>query len=160
MHAHDLSFTAIDGSPLPLAAYRGKAILVVNTASACGYTPQYAGLQALWKRYRDRGLVVLGVPSNDFGQQEPGDDAAIRGFCESRFGVSFPLSRKEQVVGGQAHPFYGWIVAEFGEGVAPRWNFHKYLLDGDGNLVGAWPSRVAPLSDELTGAIEAALPVQ
>ena len=110
------------------------------------------------KNYRERGLVVIGVPSNDFGAQEPGDEAAIRAFCDTRFGVSFPLSQKEPVVRPICHPFYQWIADEFGEGVVPRWNFHKYLIDGEGNLVGAWPSKVDPLSEEVVSAIEGVLP--
>ena len=116
--------------------------------------PQYAGLQRLWERYRARGLVVLGVPSNDFGAQEPGEEAAILSFCGSRYGVTFPLTAKVGVIGADAHPLYRWIAAELGEDNAPRWNFHKYLLDGDGSLAGTWPSRVEPEDDEVIAAIE------
>lgn len=157
MSAHDFQFTAIDGGRIAMAGFRGRPVLLVNTASECGYTPQYAPLQALWERYRDRGLVVLGVPSNDFGAQEPGDEAAIMAFCSTRYGVDFPLTAKQHVIGGEAHPLYRWIAAQLGEDMAPRWNFHKYLLDGDGELTGTWPSRVEPLSGEVVGAIEAAL---
>ncbi|HUN51220.1 MAG TPA: glutathione peroxidase, partial [Candidatus Sulfotelmatobacter sp.] len=136
----------------------GKAILVVNTASQCGFTPQYAGLEQLWTAYRDRGLVVLGVPCNDFGAQEPGSAGEIQQFCTTRFKVDFPMADKVAVIGGSAHPFYRWIVAELGEDQAPRWNFHKYLVGPNGALVGAFPSRVAPLAKELTEAIEAVLP--
>lgn len=156
--AHDFSFTAIDGKPLPLARFKDKAILVVNTASQCGFTPQYEGLEQLWTTYRDRGLVVLGVPCNDFGAQEPGSASEIQQFCTTRFKVDFPMADKVAVIGGNAHPFYRWIVAELGEDQAPRWNFHKYLVGPDGALVGAFPSRVAPLSKELTQAIEGVLP--
>lgn len=158
MSAHDFAFTAIDGRPLPLSAFRGKAVLVVNTASECGFTPQYAELQRLWETYRDRGLVVLGVPSNDFGGQEPGDEAAIQAFCARNYGVDFPLTTKQSTAGAEAHPFYRWIAAEFGEDLVPRWNFHKYLIDPEGNLVGAWPSRVKPTAPEIVEAIEGALP--
>ncbi len=156
--AHAFAFTAIDGKPLPLANFKGKAVLVVNTASQCGFTPQYEGLEQLWNTYRDRGLVVLGVPSNDFGAQEPGSAAEIQQFCTLKFKVDFPLSDKVAVIGGAAHPFYRWIVAELGEDQAPRWNFHKYLIAPDGQVAGAFPSRVAPLSKELTQAIESVLP--
>jgi glutathione peroxidase len=153
MTAHEFSFTSIDGAKLPLADWRGRPVLVVNTASFCGYTPQYTGLEALWRRYKDRGLVVLGVPSNDFGQQEPGSAKEIKEFCET-YEVGFPLAEKQKVVGGEAHPFYRWVVAELGEAGAPRWNFHKYLVAPDGTLAGAWPSRVDPLAPEITREIE------
>jgi glutathione peroxidase len=157
MSAFDFSFRKIDGGDLPLAQWRGKPVLVVNTASECGFTPQYADLEALWQRYRDRGFVLLGVPSNDFGAQEPGSDAAIKGFCEKNYGVDFPLAAKEKVVGKDAHPFYRWVVAELGEAGAPRWNFHKYLVGPDGKLIGAWASRVKPGDAAITGSLEAAL---
>jgi glutathione peroxidase len=153
-NAHRFEFAALDGGSLPLEAWRGHPVLVVNTASYCGYTPQYRDLEVLWQRYRDRGLVVLGVPSNDFGQQEPGTAAEIRGFCAATYGVDFPLAAKCRVVGGAAHPFYRWIAESLGEAGVPRWNFHKYLIGADGELVEAWPSRVAPLDPEIAGAIE------
>ena len=156
MSAHDFEFPAIEGGALPLKAWRGKPILVVNTASFCGYTPQYTDLEKLWTRYKDRGLVVLGVPSNDFGQQEPGSAKEIKAFCET-YDVSFPLADKQKVTGGDAHPFYRWIAAELGDAGVPRWNFHKFLIDGQGEIAGAWPSRVAPLSKEVTEAVEQAL---
>ena len=116
MSAHDFSFRTIDGAPLPLSDFAGKAVLVVNTASACGLTPQYEGLETLWRDYGARGLVVLGVPCNDFGAQEPGTEASIKTFCETRFGVDFPLASKEAVIGAGAHPFYRWVLGELGEG--------------------------------------------
>lgn len=157
MTAYDFSFTSIDGQPLPLKSYAGKAVLVVNTASFCGYTPQYQGLEAVWRKYKARGLVVLGVPSNDFGAQEPGSAGEIKQFCELNYQVDFPLTEKQHVIGPAAHPFYKWIAAELGEGGVPRWNFHKYLIGPDGTLAGAWPSRVTPDSAEVTKAIEGAL---
>jgi len=156
-NAHDRSFNTIDGKALPLAEFKGKAVLIVNTASACGFTPQYAGLQTLWEQYRDRGLVVLGVPSNDFGAQEPGDENAIAAFCTERYAVDFPMTEKVTVIGGDAHPFYGWIAESLGEDAAPRWNFHKYLIDAGGDLAAMWPSQVEPLSEEVIEAVEAAL---
>ena len=156
--AHDFAFTSIDGEPLPMRGFAGRAVLVVNTASLCGFTPQYEDLQALWQDYRDRGLVVLGVPSNDFGQQEPGSEAEIKEFCEVNFNIDFPMTQKQQVVGDQAHPLFRHIVAQLGPGAAPRWNFHKYLVAPDGELTGAWASRVSPTSPEIVGAIEAVLP--
>ena len=157
MSAHDFTFIDINQQPLRLEEFRGRPLLIVNTASECGYTPQYAGLQKLWERYRARGLVVLGVPSNDFGNQEPGTEAQIQEFCATHYGVDFPLTAKQQVSGSNAHPFYRWIVEQVGEAGAPRWNFHKYLIDPDGNLVDLWPSRMEPLAKEITTAIEALL---
>jgi glutathione peroxidase len=156
--AHGFAFTAIDGGALPLSAWEGKPVLVVNTASYCGYTPQYRDLEALWQKYRDQGLVVLGVPSNDFGAQEPGTEAEIKNFCETRYAIDFPLTEKCKVIGGSAHPFYRWIAQTLGEGAAPRWNFHKYLLGPDGELVGAWPSSVSPGDKVVTQEIEKLLP--
>jgi glutathione peroxidase len=156
MTAHDFTFTSIDGPPLPMKAWAGRPVLVVNTASFCGYTPQYKTLEALWQGYKAKGFVLLGVPSNDFGQQEPGNSSEIKAFCAT-YDVSFPLSRKETVIGAEAHPFYRWVAAELGEGAAPRWNFHKYLVGSDGLLAGAWPSPVEPTDKAITSAIDAAL---
>ena len=157
MSAYDFSFRKIDGGALALAQWRGKPVLVVNTASECGYTPQYKDLEVLWRRYRDRGFVLLGVPSNDFGGQEPASEAEIKDFCERDYQVDFPLAAKESVIGRNAHPFYRWIAAELGEAGAPRWNFHKYLIGPDGAIAGAWPSRVGPTDAAISGAIEKAL---
>ncbi|MSO92084.1 MAG: glutathione peroxidase [Rhodospirillales bacterium] len=156
--AHDFRFTAIEGGELSLARFKGKAVLVVNTASMCGYTPQYAGLQNLWARYRERGLVVLGVPSNDFGGQEPGTEKEIKQFCDTAFGIDFPMTTKEKVIGANAHPFYSWAAKELGGESVPKWNFHKYLIAPDGRLVRFFPTRMPPDAPELIGAIEAALP--
>ena len=156
--AHDIAFTSIEGEPLPLSSFAGKAVLVVNTASLCGFTYQYAGLQEVFDRYRDRGLVVLGVPSNDFGQQEPGSESEIKHFCEVNFDIDFPLTEKQSVKGKAAHPFFRYVADTLGEESLPRWNFHKYLIDPDGRLIGAWPSKSEPAGAEITGAIEEALP--
>ena len=109
-NAHSFAFTSIDGAPLPLSGWAGRPVLVVNTASYCGYTPQYRNLEALWQRYRDRGLVVFGVPSNDFGRQEPGSAAEIKEFCVTNYAIDFPLAEKCRVIGGEAHPFYRWVA--------------------------------------------------
>jgi len=156
--AHAFSFTSIEGEPLPLASFAGKTLLVVNTASFCGFTHQYAALQELWERYRDRGLVVVGVPSNDFGGQEPGSESEIKQFCEVNFSVDFPLTTKEHVKGEAAHPFYKWAGRELGPAAGPRWNFHKYLVSPDGRLAGWFPTMMSPTSDEVTAAVEAHLP--
>ena len=153
-NAYDFTFQTIEGKPLPISQYKGKSVLVVNTASFCGYTPQYEGLESLWEKYKDKGLIVLGVPANDFGAQEPGSNAEIKKFCESKYDVTFPLASKEVVKGDAAHPFYKWAAAKLGADNAPKWNFHKYLIDADGNLVGAFPSKVEPQSKELVAAVE------
>jgi glutathione peroxidase len=157
MSFHDISFEKLGGGALPLADFKGKPVLVVNTASACGYTPQYAGLEELWHRYGPKGVVVLGVPCNDFGAQEPGDAAAIQNFCTTRYGIDFPMAAKVRVIGKDAHPFYKRVASELGEDAVPKWNFHKFLLGGHGELIESWPSRVDPLSPPVIQAIEAAL---
>jgi len=155
--AYDFSFTAIEGGDLPLAQYKGKVVLLVNTASLCGFTPQYDDLQAVWERYRERGLVVLGVPSNDFGGQEPGSAAEIKEFCEVNFSIDFPLTTKEHVVGDAAHPFYRWAAEQLGFAAKPRWNFHKYLIGPDGTLADWFSTVTKPTAPKVTEAIEAQL---
>lgn len=156
--AHDFSFEAIDGGPLDLAQFRGRPILVVNTASRCGYTGQYDGLQALWTRYRERGLVVLGVPSDDFGGQELASEAAVKSFCETNFAIDFPMTKITKVRGAGAHPFYVWAEQALGGARAPKWNFHKYLVDGEGRLTAAFATGVEPDSARVRDAVEKLLP--
>jgi glutathione peroxidase len=153
----NLAFAKLGGGTLSGPTGFGQPTLVVNTASECGYTPQYAALQKVWEKYRDRGLVVLGVPCNDFGAQEPGDAGQIGAFCEKNYGVTFPLADKVVITGATRHPFYQSVAQAIGEDQLPRWNFHKYLVDRKGELLGAWPSKVSPLSKEITDAIEQAL---
>lgn len=155
--AHHFTFKSIEGGTLPLKAWVGKPILVVNTASRCGFTPQYEGLQALWERYRDQGLVVLGVPSNDFGGQEPGTATEIKDFCETTFSVDFPLTEKTVVKGEGIHPFYAWARDSRTDLPTPSWNFHKYLIAPDGSLAGAFATATDPLSPQVTKAVEDAL---
>jgi glutathione peroxidase len=157
-NAYDFTFQSIDGQPLPLSQFAGKAVLVVNTASQCGFTPQYKGLEAIWQRYRDRGLVVLGVPSDDFGGQEPGSAETIKDFCEVNFRIDFPLADKTVVSGDNAHPFYRWAGEELGFLAKPRWNFHKYLVGPDGRLVNWFSTVTDPDSEKVRAAIESALP--
>lgn len=152
--AHAFSFTSIEGEPLPLSVFGGAPLLVVNTASMCGFTHQYAALQRLWETYRTRGFVVLGVPSNDFGGQEPGSNREIKTFCEVNFDVDFPLTEKVQVTGARSHPLFAWLRQELGEGAGPRWNFHKYLIAPDGRAVAAWPSSTDPQSAAIRAEIE------
>lgn len=143
-----------DEAPQNLCQYSGKVALVVNTASYCGYTYQYEGLEKLYAKYRDRGLVVLGFPSNDF-EQEPGDSKQIADFCFNTYGVKFPMFAKSHVKGSEANPLYQALQRASGTG--PRWNFHKYLISRDGRLLANWPSKVKPEDSELTSAIEKAL---
>ncbi|AWY99711.1 hydroperoxy fatty acid reductase gpx1 [Rhodobiaceae bacterium] len=157
MSAHQFAFQHISGGELALSDFSGGAVLIVNTASQCGFTPQYRDLQGLWERYGDKGLTVIGVPSNDFGAQEPGTEAEIVSFCEVNYSVSFPMVSKQVVLGAEAHPFYKWVVAEAGEGAAPKWNFHKYLIGPSGNLAGAFPSKVGPLDAALLAEIDKVL---
>jgi glutathione peroxidase len=155
MSLHDFSVTKINGEPQPLSAFRGQVALVVNTASACGFTPQYQGLEELWREYRDQGLVVLGFPSNDFGGQEPGTEADIQTFCSTHYDVSFPLFAKVKTKGGAGQsPVYAFLAAKDG---APQWNFHKYLIGKNGEVLAAFPSRVAPNDPKLRAAIDQAL---
>jgi len=153
------SFTALDGGSIRLAEHAGKPILIVNTASQCGYTPQYAGLQELWKRYRERGLMIVGVPSNDFGGQEPGGAAEIMKTAHQEYGVDFPLAAKAEVRGPSTHPFYRWAALQR-PGEAPQWNFHKYLVGRDGQIAGSFSSRVAPTDPRVIAAIERELAAQ
>ena len=153
MSLYDLSATNIDGAAQPLSIYKGKVALVVNVASACGFTPQYQGLQQLADAYKDRGLVVLGFPSNDFGGQEPGSEADIKKFCSLKYHVSFPMFAKVKTKGEGQSPIYK-LLGTSGE---PQWNFHKYLIGKDGMVKVAFPSKVSPDAAELRTAIEAAL---
>lgn len=156
--AYHFSFTRLDnGKPLPLSEFRGKVMLIVNTASKCGFTPQYGDLEQLYKTYQEKGLIVIGVPSNDFGKQEPGTEEEIASFCQLNYGVTFPMARKEKVSGKEAHPFYVWAKQTLGFGTAPKWNFHKYLIDRDGKLINYFYSTTSPQSDRLKRAVEKAL---
>lgn len=153
--AYDFSFKTLhDEEPLPLSRFKGQVLLVVNTASQCGFTPQYGGLEKLYQRYKERGLVILGVPSNDFGGQEPGGSQDIARFCQINYGVSFPMAAKEVVSGDEAHPFYRWAQQELGFGTAPKWNFHKYLIDRHGKLADYFHSTTKPDDDAIRQAVE------
>ena len=148
----------VSGQPRSLCEYSGKVVLVVNTASQCGYTPQYAGLEALYKRYQKRGLVVVGFPSNDFGAQEPGGNKEVAEFCQLNYGVSFPMFEKTVVSGAGANAFYSSLIQRSGS--APRWNFHKYLIDRGGDRVLAFESSVTPENARLGREIERLLAAQ
>lgn len=153
MNAHEFTFENLDGGALPLSQYAGRPILLVNTASLCGFTRQYAALQEVWMRFRDRGLVVLGVPSDDFGGQEYDTSEQIKSFCEVNYGIDFPMTEAVGIRGDDAHPYYQW-VAQQGMMKLPRWNFHKHLIDGDGNLVDWFASTTPPNSPKVIWAIE------
>ena len=158
MTAYGFSFPALAGGDIKLADFTGHPFLVVNTASQCGYTPQYAGLQALWTEFHDRGLMMVGVPSNDFGGQEPGDAKEIAQTAQHEYGVTFPIAAKTVVKGANAHPFYKW-VAEARPGDVPRWNFHKYLIGRDGYLVDSFAEALEPTDTRVKTALARALAV-
>lgn len=152
----NVSLDSIAGGPMPLAEFSGRVVLLVNTASRCGFTGQYRGLEMLWRRYKDRGLIVLGVPSDDFGGQEPGSDDEIRHFCNTAFEITFPMAGKHVVSGRAAHPLYRWAAAQTGLLGTPSWNFHKILIGRNGCVID-WFSAVSGTGLNLDRAIEAAL---
>lgn len=151
----DHRFNNLNGEPIDLCAYSGKVILIVNTASYCGNTPQYRGLQALYDTYRERGLVIIGFPANDFGSQEPGSNKEIRDFCELTYGVEFPMVEKTSVVGATTNPVFTKLAAMTKQ--KPEWNFHKYLVSRDGARAFSYPARMQPQSEQIVDRIEALL---
>jgi glutathione peroxidase len=154
--AYAFSFPALDGGEIRFADYAGHPVLVVNTASLCGFTPQYAGLQQLWSEYQGRGLMIIGVPSNDFGGQEPGGASEIAETAQHQYGVAFPMAAKAVVKGADAHPFYKWAAKARPKEV-PRWNFHKYLIGRDGYIAEVFPEAVEPLDTRVKTAIARSL---
>jgi glutathione peroxidase len=154
--AYAFSFPALAGGDIRLADYAGHPLLVVNTASLCGYTPQYAGLQQLWTEFHDRGLTIIGVPSNDFGAQEPGGATEIAETAQHQYGVTFPIAAKAVVKGPKAHPFYKWAADARPKDV-PKWNFHKYLIGRDGYIAEAFPETVEPADTRVKTAVARAL---
>jgi glutathione peroxidase len=154
---HDFALTGIDGKSMPLSQFAGRVVLLVNTASECGYTPQYQGLEKLWLDYKDKGLVVVGVPCNDFGGQEPGEASEIATFCEVNYGVTFPLAAKTVVSGNAADPLYVWAGDKAGMLGKPSWNFHKYLFGRDGEFIDWFSTPTKPESAKIVAAIEKAL---
>ena len=153
---HDFKIESISGEIINLSDYKSKVVLLVNTASKCGFTPQYSGLQKIYDRYKDDGLVVLGVPTNDFNQ-ELSKDSDVKEFCEIRFGVEFPMSSIQPIRGENAHPVYKWIKANVSAIGQPRWNFHKYLIGKDGKIINWFSSMTSPTSEGLVNQIETAL---
>jgi glutathione peroxidase len=156
--AYAFEFTGLDGKPIRLADNAGKPILVVNTASQCGYTPQFTGLQELWTRFHARGLMILGVPSNDFGGQEPGGAAEIMETASGHYGVKFPIAAKAAVKGANAHPFFKWAASERPL-ETPKWNFHKYLIGDDGHIAASFASEVEPTDTRVMTAVAKELPI-
>lgn len=157
---HDLTAETIDGKQVKLSEYKGKAVLLVNVASKCGFTPQYEGLQSLYDTYKDRGFVVLGFPSNDFNQQEPGTADEIKTFCKLNYGVNFPLFRKNSVTGAKKQPVYRFLTERGPEATRGEvaWNFEKFLVNPNGEIVARWKSKVEPKSEEVTAKIAEVLP--
>ena len=140
-----------------MGVYKKKVIIVINVASKCGFTNQYEDMQNIWIKYKDKGLVILGVPSNDFGQQEPGNNQEIKNFCESKFGISFPMTEKVSVKGDKAHPFYLWAKENYGKSAVPKWNFHKIIIGKDGKIKDVFSSITKPTSKRFISSIEKAL---
>ena len=155
--AYDFQFNDLDGSPLSLSEYKGKIIIAVNVASQCGFTKQYEDMQNIWEKYQSKGIVMLGIPSNDFGKQEPGSSKEIKNFCEAKFGITFPMTEKVSVKGQNAHPFYIWAKENYGKEAVPKWNFHKIIINKNGKIDDTFASITNPSSERFIKAIEKAL---
>ena len=151
---YDLNIKSIDGDELNITKMSGKTILLVNVASNCGFTKQYEELQQLYDEYKNRGLIVIGVPSNQFGSQEPGTESEIKDFCETNFNITFPITSKYDVKGPNAHPIYLWAKETFGKSAVPKWNFHKILINKEGKVEDTYLSFTNPLSNKITKKLE------
>jgi glutathione peroxidase len=154
MRVHEYFFRSLQGVTMPLSRWKGQPLLLVNTASECGFTSQYSRLQALWEEYRPSGLVVIGIPCDDFGAQEPGDEETIYEFCSSRYNVTFPMTEKQSILGVSAHPLFIALREEYTRDVLPAWNFYKYLFAPNGSLLQHWPSKVLPDDPAFRNEIE------
>ena len=152
--AYDFQFKDLDGSALNLSEYKGKVIIIVNVASQCGFTKQYEDMQNIWNEYQEKDVVMLGIPSNDFGQQEPGSSEDIKNFCEAKFGITFPMTEKVSVKGNHAHPFYLWAKNNHGSSAVPKWNFHKIIIDKTGKVAETFSSMTNPSSKKFIKVIE------
>ena len=150
---YDFKFNSIDGNKIKLSDFKNKVLVVVNVASRCGYTPQYEGLQMLWSNYKNKNLVVIGVPTNNF-KQEPGNNKEIKDFCETNFGINFPMTEKTNVIGKNAHPFYKWAKKNYGIGAIPKWNFHKIIIGKNGKVLDTFASFTKPTSKKFLNTIE------
>tara|TARA_B100000963_G_C22513186_1_gene619379 strand:- start:308 stop:823 length:516 start_codon:yes stop_codon:yes gene_type:complete len=151
--AYVFEFKGIEGNNIKLSDYKDKVIVVVNVASRCGYTPQYEGLQTLWQNYQKKNLVIIGVPTNNF-KQEPGSNSQIKDFCETNFGINFPMTEKINVIGSNAHPFYKWAKQNHGIAAIPKWNFHKIIIGKNGKIADTFASFTKPTSDKFINLIE------
>ena len=151
---YDFEFNSIDGNKIKLSNFKDKVLVVVNVASRCGYTPQYEDLQLLWSNYKNKNLIVIGVPTNNF-KQEPGNNSEIKDFCETNFGINFPMTEKTNVIGKDAHPFYKWAKKNHGIAAIPKWNFHKIVIGKNGKVVDTFASFTKPTSDKFLNLIEA-----
>ena len=152
--AYDFKFRDLDGSVLNLSEYKGKVIIVVNVASQCGFTNQYEDMQKIWENYQSKDIVMLGVPSNDFGKQEPGSNKDIKNFCEAKFGISFPMTEKVSVKGSDAHTFYIWARENYGNSAVPKWNFHKIIIGKNGKIAETFSSMTNPSSKKFIRTLE------
>ena len=150
----DFKINSISGDELSLSDFKGKTVLLVNVASNCGFTKQYDDLQKLYDNYRDKGFVVVGIPSNQFGGQEPGKNSEIKDFCESNFNITFPMTSKYDVKGENAHPIYIWAKETYGNSTVPKWNFHKILINKDGKVEDTYPSFTKPMSKKIVKKLE------
>ena len=155
--AYDFEFKNLDGSTLKLSTFTDKIIIVINVASQCGFTNQYEDMQKIWEKYQKRNVVILGIPSNDFGNQEPGTNDEIKNFCEAKFGITFPMTEKISVKGEKAHPFYKWAKENYGKSAIPKWNFHKIVIGKDGKIFDTFASITSPSSKRFITSIEKAL---
>ena len=156
----DLSIKSLEGNIIKLSDFKNKAVLIVNVASNCGFTKQYEDLQKLWEIYKDKGLIVLGVPSNQFGSQEPGTNKEIKDFCKKNFNINFPMADKSEVKGENAHPMYLWAKDNFGKSAVPKWNFHKILINTEGKIQNTYSSLTKPNSKKITEEIEKILNIK
>jgi glutathione peroxidase len=152
--AYEFKFKDLDGSDLNLSEYKDKVIVVVNVASQCGFTSQYEDMQKIWEKYQSKGIIILGVPSNDFGSQEPGNNQEIKNFCEAKFGITFPMTEKVSVKGEKAHPFYLWAKENHGNSAIPKWNFHKIIIDKNGKVAETFSSITNPSSKKFIKSLE------
>ena len=150
---YDFEFNSIDGNKIKLSNFKNKVLVIVNVASRCGYTPQYEDLQTLWSNYKDKNLIVIGVPTNNF-KQEPGTNKEIKDFCETNFGINFPMTEKLDVIGKNAHPFYKWAKKNYGIGAIPKWNFHKIVIGKSGKVVDTFASFTKPSSKKFLNLVE------
>ena len=151
--AYNYEFNGLDGGLIKLSEFKDKVIVIVNVASRCGYTPQYEDLQNLWSTYKEKNLIVIGVPTNNF-RQEPGSNKEIKNFCETNFGISFPMTEKINVIGNNSHPFYKWARNSYGMGAIPKWNFHKIIIDRNGKIIDTFNSFTKPSSKKFIKIIE------